>query len=330
MPCCGASPHADVRVYFNFTERRGPYGGANSFLRTLRKALRRRGVTVTDDPRAHVDVVLLNALTDEIDLAFVQRIAQQGAPIVHRKVGYRASGSPEMRAVHDGVVHGDKLQIEFSPFLRHTIFQSEYSRGVFLSSGFTGTYSIIHNGVDEDVFNPTERRLLGSRPRRPWDGASPLRVVVSTWSTDPKKGFEDYRRIDDELAGRKDVELTLVGRVPDGLRFRTFRVLRARPAARLAAELRRHHALLQLARYETCSNALIEGINCGLPAIYLDSGSNAEVAGQYGVEYTGDIDASLTALRARYAELVERIPENPYRSRLVVEHYLEVFEEVRA
>jgi hypothetical protein len=211
------------------------------------------------------------------------------------------------------------------------VFQSEYSRNVFLTSGFTGDHTVIHNGVDEDVFNLSQPRLLNrSRPRDFWDGREPLRLVVSTWSTDENKGFPEYRRIDEELAGRTDVRIALVGRVPEGFRFRTFKVLRARPAPALARLLRESHVLLQLARYETGSNALIEGINCGLPAIYLDSGSNAEIAADYGVEYRGDIAAALDAVRDRYDELVGRIPANPYRSRLVVERYLELFERVRA
>jgi hypothetical protein len=286
---------------------------------------------VTDDPGQRVDIVLLNALTNEIDLAFVERIAGNGAPVVHRKVGYRVSGSPEMRARENGVVRGDRLQIDFSPYVTHSVFQSEYSRTAFHESGFAGDHTVIHNGVDEDVFNLLQPRLLKrSSLRKFWDGREPLRLIVSTWSTDENKGFPEYRRIDEELAGRTDVRIALVGRVPEGVGFRTFKVLPARPASALARVLRESHVLLQLARYETGSNALIEGINCGLPAIYLDSGSNAEIAADYGVEYRGDIAVALDAMRDRYRDVVGRIPSNPYRVRLVVDRYLELFERVRA
>jgi glycosyltransferase involved in cell wall biosynthesis len=236
-----------------------------------------------------------------------------------------------MRARENGVVRGDRLQIEFSPYVTHSVFQSEYSRSVFLEAGFAGDHTVIHNGVDEDVFNLSQSRFLRrSRLRDFWDGREPLRLVVSTWSTDENKGFPEYRRIDEELAGRTDVRIALVGRVPEGVGFRTFKVLPARPASALARVLRESHVLLQLARYETGSNALIEGINCGLPVIYLDSGSNAEIAADYGVEYRGDIAVALDAMRDRYRDVVGRIPSNPYRVRLVVDRYLELFERVRA
>lgn len=312
-----------MRVYMNFREVRGAYGGANAFQRTLRRALEQRGVRVTTRVGDRYDVALLNALTNGIDLEFVRSVAER-APVVHRKVGYRVSGGPELRRQVGGVVEGDRLQVEFTPHVTHTVFQSRYSRDVFLGSGFDGPFTVVHNGVDEEIFTPWERRgpLRRRRALRPfWDGRSPLRVVISSWSTDPNKGFEDYAAIDRALAGRDDVVLSFVGRLPDGLAFRNIRALEARPARALAALLRQNDVLLQLARYETCSNALIEGLNCGLPAIYLDSGANGEVADAYGVPYEGDFFAALDSVRRRYDELVARVLENPYRASTVVERY---------
>lgn len=319
-----------MRLYMNFHEVRGPYGGANAFLRALRDGLAERGVRVANDPDARVDLAFLNALTDGIDLDFVRAFAERGVPIVHRKVGYRVSGSPEMRSMVDSVVRGDRLQIEFSPYLAHTVFQSEYSRDVFVSSGFEGPYAVIHNGVDERVFTSSDRSLHGRlrRGQPAWDGQGTLRLVISTWSADENKGFPEYREIDTALNGRRDVAITLVGRVPAGTTFRRIRVLRPRRPRALASVLRAHDALLQLARYETCSNALTEGINCGLPAIYLDSGANDEIAADYGVPYRGDLFEAVDRLRPRYRELVSRTPGNPYRMGIVGDRYLELFERV--
>ena len=131
-----------LRVFINFTEVRGPYGGTNSFLKTLWHWLRQQGVEVTNMVDSSFDVALLSGLTDGVELSFVKAIAARGVPIVHRKVGYRVSGSREMRRMTDGVVWGDKLQIEFTPHISHTVFQSEYSRDVFQDSGFDGPYSV--------------------------------------------------------------------------------------------------------------------------------------------------------------------------------------------
>jgi glycosyltransferase involved in cell wall biosynthesis len=317
-----------MRVFMNFREVRGAYGGANAFLRTLRRELIGRGVSIVADPAA-ADVALLNALTNDIDRAFVERVAAR-TPVVHRKVGYRVSGSPEMRRVVDGTVWGDRLQLEFTPFVSHTIFQSDYSRSVFEGEGFQGTATTIRNGVDDHIFNMTVRRAWRRRPQpRPlWDGRAPLEVVISTWSMDQNKGFDDYAQIDAALPALPHVRVTLVGRSP--VRFRHIRMLHPRGTRGLAAVLKRAHVILQLARHETCSNALLEGLSCGLPAIYLDSGSNAEVAGPYGVAYEGDVDGAVAAITDRYGQATEALREQPFRIGPVADRYLAVLENVAA
>jgi hypothetical protein len=309
-----------IRLFVNAEPRRGAYGGANAFLRTLLDDLRRRGVSVTSDPSASVDVALVNALTGGVQPSDLERLAERGIPVVHRKTGYRGRGAPGLRAVVAGVVLGDAHQIALSPFVRHTVFQSGYSRDVFVESGFAGSYSIVPNGVDEAIFN-TARQPRTHVP-------TPVRVIVSTWSTDETKGFRYYREIDRAFRAADDVRLELVGRVPSGTQLRSFRVHRARGPKRLAALLRERDVLLHLTEHESCSNALIEGLNCGLPAVFLASGANAEVAGDFGVPWAGDLREALAQLMPRYGEIVARLPANPFRISLVGPRYLEILEAV--
>lgn len=312
-------------VYLNFTARHGPYGGANAFLRSLVTQLELRGITTTSDPAAPFDIALLNALTDGLDLDRVRRLSERGRPLLHRKTGYRGRGSAGQRQLVGGAVLGDTQQIELGAYVEHTVFQSRYSRDVFVAAGFRGAYTVIPNGVDDAVFHP-DRPEGADGPA--WRPGQPLRVVVSTWSSDENKGFAEYRRIDEQLAGRRDVEVTLVGRVPDGTRFRHIRVVRPQPPNELAVTLRRHHVVLQLAKWETCSNALLEGLSCGLPAVYLDSGANAELAAPYGEPYEGDLFAALDRLRPRYEAIVAALAARPFRIGLVADRYVEVLEAV--
>jgi len=311
-----------VLVYVNARLRGGAYGGANAFLRTLVGEFERRGVQVTADPREPFNVALLNALTDGLDLDAVRRLAERGRPLVHRKTGYLGRGAPGLRQIVGGAVLGDSYQVAFDPYVTHSIYQSGYSRDVFLAAGQQGPATVIHNGVDATVFHASGRSFR--RVGEPWE------VIVSSWSADDSKGFPEYRRIDASLAGRADVRMTLVGRVPPDARFERVRVLSARGPRRLASTLRRNHVILQLAKWETCSNALLEGMNCGLPAVYLDSGANGEIASAYGVPYAGDLIAALAGLEDRYDDIVARLPENPYRIGLVADRYLAVLEAVVA
>lgn len=314
-----------MKVFMNSQAIKGPWGGANSFLNALSEELRRNGVRVTHNAEEDFAVALLNALVPGVNLDFVKDIHARGIPILHRKTGYAFRGSPEMHRIVDGVVWGDKLQIDFTPYVHTSIFQSYCSRDVFLSEGFDGRYVVINNGVNEKLFNPFIRTgPLGIRRKmRPfWDERSPLRVIISTWSSNYNKGFHYYRDIDRGLGGRKDVEVALVGQMPDDLTFEHIRVYEPRAHPQLADLLKQHHVLLQLSKGETCSNAMIEGINCGLPTIYLDHGANKEIGGQYGVEFQGGFFEALERLKADYHALVEQTMTNPYRISLVARHYL--------
>ncbi len=317
-----------LAIHSNIRLRAGAYGGANSFMRSLFGALRARGHRFVDDP-AHADVALLNALSDGLDLERVKRIADLGVPIVHRRVGYIVSGSPEMRAAPDGVPYGDRLQAAFDPYIRLAVFQSEYGRRVFERAGFAGAFEIVRNGVDERIFAPAARgwRALFERRRAPRSRGR-LRLVVSTWSTDPNKGFADYAKLDDALGALPGVSISLVGRWPEGFApKRIVRVAPLRPQA-LARFLRAQDALLTLSRFETCSNALIEGLNCGLPALYLDSGSNAELAAPYGVAWSGDFARDVAALDEGYDGFARALPDNPFRMSLVAPIYERLLERV--
>ncbi|MEW5984332.1 MAG: glycosyltransferase [Acidobacteriota bacterium] len=322
-----------MRLYMNFREVRGPYGGSNSFLRALRQWLMGHGVHVTTNVQDRFDVALLNTLSEGLTLEAVRAIAERGIPVVHRKTGYRGRGSPEMHRMADGVVWGDRLQVEFNPWLAHSILQSHYSLDVFLAAGFKGSFTVVPNGVDESVFNRAVatgwiRRHGTSRTF--WNGVEPLRVVISTWSDNYNKGFHEYLRIDSQLGARHDVDVCLVGRVPPDATFRYVRLFRPRSRERLAVLLKQAHVILQLSEHDTCSNALIEGLNCGLPAIYLDSGSHKEIAGPYGIEYRGDWWAAVEAMKADYATFVERLAGNPYRMSVVGPQYLGVLRQAMA
>lgn len=321
-----------MQVLMNFRETVWLSGGANSFLSSLRRRLRQDGIEFVNQPRKGFDIALLNALTDGLTLERLKAIHAYGKPVVHRKVGYVVSGSAQMRAVQDGVVWGDRLQIEMSPYIHHSVFQSRYSHDTFAAEGFLGKSSIITNGVDTDIFHQSVSCGLwgsGNRSRRSfWDGRSTFRLAIATWSKDPAKGFDEYLRFDEALEGMGNVEIWFIGRHPPDVLFRNIRCFGARGHRRLAKLLRNCHGFIQMARSETCSNAMLEAINCGLPVIYLNSGSSKELASNYGVEYCGDPAESIANLQTQYPDLSERTIDNPYSIELAAKEYLKLIHEV--
>lgn len=321
-----------MKILMNFREALWLSGGANSFLASMRREMLKKGIRFVSEPQKGFDIALVNALTDGLTLDKIKAIYGYGKPVIHRKVGYIVSGSAQMRAVQNGVVWGDRLQIEMSPYIHHTIFQSRYSQETFVVEGFAGENSVIPNGVDTDIFHPyVSQRLWGfgaSAVRPLWDGNSTFRLAIVSWSKDPAKGFDEYLRFDEALENMRNVEIWFIGRLPSEVKFRNIRCFTARGHSRLAKLLRQCHAFIQMARLETCSNALLEAINCGLPVIYLNSGSAKEFASDYGIEYCGEPAAAIVALKAQYSELARRALDNPYSIERATSDYLKLIQKV--
>ena len=95
----------------------------------------------------------------------------------------------------------------------------------------------------------------------------------------------------------------------------------------LGSLMRTNHALLQPARNEACSNVIVEAMASGLPVIFRDSGANRELAGEYGVALSDNLSDTLSALRAVYGELRERVLTDSYKFLIgrAAKEYLAVF-----
>jgi glycosyltransferase involved in cell wall biosynthesis len=201
-----------------------------------------------------------------------------------------------------------------------------------VAEGFAGENSVIANGVDTDIFHPYVSQGFwdfSTPATRPlWDGHSTFRLAIVSWSKDPAKGFDEYLRFDRALENMRNVEIWFIGRKPPEVRFRNIRTFAPRGHSRLAKLLRQCHAFIQMARSETCSNALLEAINCGLPVIYLNSGSAKEFASDYGIEYCGEPAESIDALQKKYPVLARNALDNPYSIERAANDYLKLIQVV--
>ena len=88
-------------------------------------------------------------------------------------------------------------------------------------------------------------------------------------------------------------------------RSRTSASSGAVPTAEVADELRRHDVYLAPSRNDPCSNALLEALACGLPAVFRASGGHPELVGEAGVPFD-EPDEVPDALDRLVAELDER------------------------
>jgi glycosyltransferase involved in cell wall biosynthesis len=267
-----------------------PYGGSNQFLLALRAELVRRGLDVGENrigPRTR-GVILNSYLFDERRL---ERSKHAQCRVLHRLDGPLA----RYRGYDDGT---DARIAELNR--RHadvTVFQSRYSREAHEELGLDVVAPrVIANAVDPEIFHPAEPRPPGKK----------VRVIATSWSDNPNKGASTFEHLDRTLdLDRFDV--TFVGRSASPLT--RIGMVEAVPSERLAELLREHDVFLAASRNDPASNALLEGLACGLPAVYHRSGGHAEIAKDAGVPFSADEEAPGALARAaeQHAALRARI-----------------------
>lgn len=289
-------------IFINRKKVKGPYGGENSFMGALCKFLKKK-YKITSNINSQFDLALINSLT-LINFKNIEEIYNRGIPIIHRKTNYIVSGSNLMRSKKNGIVVGDKMQIDFSKFVSHSIFQSKFSKSFFQSEGFKGNFSIIENGADDEKFNLYKKKFFITKKRKFWNKNEIFKILIVSWSPDLNKGFKEYKKIDENFRKLRDIQIKFIGNTPKGFKFKNIKFSKAISHKKLANEYKSSHVLLYLSKYETCSNTIIEAINCGLPIIYLDSGSNSEIVKNCGVKYKGALSEHINMVKDNYNLLV--------------------------
>lgn len=284
---------------------RPPYGGGNQFLLGLRAEFERRGIPVgVGRVGPDTNVVLFNS--HHADIAQLRRIRRADVRMVHRVDG--------PIGVYRGRDDGTDRQIWQ---LNHecadtTIFQSQYSLERHRAMGLEfRDLHVIGNAADPAIFFPAE----------PHGPSSPLRVMASSWSDNPRKGGPVYAWLDAHLDPAQ-VQFTFVGRIATTLP--RSRVIDAVPSAALAELLRQQDVYLTASEDDPCSNALIEALTCGLPAVYRRSGGHPELVreGGYGFDAPEEIPERLDRVSRRYRDVQSRV--DPPRMAAVADAYLRV------
>lgn len=295
---------ADLAVFHEFAPP--PIGGGHQFLRALLAELERRGLVVElNRISGGTRTCLLNSFN--FDFRRLRRFARDEVRFVHRVDGPIGT----YRGFDDGT---DARIAEINRELADaTVVQSRYSLEAHRSLAIDlVSPQLISNAVDPALFHPPDDRapLAGRR----------VRVIATSWSDNPNKGSDVLAWLDANLDHER-YELTFAGRAYEA--FERIRTLGPIPLEPLAAELRRSDVYLAPSRNDPCSNALLEALASGLPAVYRASGGHPELVGDAGVPFAepdevpaaldrlvGELDARRTAIRVTpLADVVDRYLE---------------------
>jgi glycosyltransferase involved in cell wall biosynthesis len=257
---------ADLAVFHEFAPP--PYGGGNQFLLALVRELEGRGLEVEANRLSGgTPALLYNSFN--FDFSRLKRFAREGVRMVHRVDGPIGV----YRGFDDGT---DRRIVEINQeFAAATIVQSGYSLDKHRELDLElRDPVVIHNSVDSAIFHPpAERDLLPGRR---------LRVIATSWSDNPRKGADALEWLDRNL-DLDSYELTFAGRTQAKLeRICVVGPLSSRPLAEL---MRSNDVYLAASLDDPCSNALLEGLACGLPAAFRRSGGHPELVGEAGIGF---------------------------------------------
>lgn len=271
---------ADLSIFHAF--HHPPYGGGNQFLLALRKEALTRGWRVESNHLAlSTGACLYNSFN--FDWRRFTRQCHKRCVTVHR-----VDGPIALYRGGDNFIDGDVWAR--NQWADVTVFQSQYSRQAHEERGWTFRNPlIIPNAVDPTIFYPASLTPRGEK----------LRLISTSWSSNPNKGAATYHWLDEHLDWDR-YTYTFVGNLPG-----TFRHIQVRPAVpshHVAALLRAHDVYLTASLHDPCSNALLEALACGLPAIYAKSGGHAELVKEAGLGFSSpeEIPAHLVTLEHNY------------------------------
>jgi len=256
---------SDVAVFHEF--HAPPYGGGNQFLLALVGELERRGLAVeTNQVSGGTSACLYNSFN--FDFVRLRRFAGDGVRMVHRVDGPVGA----YRGFDDGT---DSRIVKINALADATILQSRYSLDRHRELGLkVRNPVVITNAVDPAIFyRPASQEALDGRR---------VRVVVSSWSDNPRKGADMLQWLDRHL-DFDEYEVTFVGQIQT--RFERISVLDPLPSMPLADLLRSQDIYLAPSRDDPCSNALLEALACGLPSVFLRSGGHPELVGNAGLGF---------------------------------------------
>lgn len=255
----------DVALFHQFAPP--PAGGGNQTLRAVTAEFERRGLRVGNNAISpSTRAVLFNSFN--FDLGRLELLSQRvgSARMVHR-VGAVTS---LYRGFDDGT---DAFVADINARLAHaTLAISHATVEMYRSIGI----ELVDPRV---VYNACDSRIFSAEGREPFSRNRKTRLISSSWSDNPRKGGPTYEWLEDNLDWDR-YEFTFVGN--SSTRFKRIRHIPPVPSNELATLLRAHDVFVTATEHDAYSNALVEALSCGLPAVYLDSGGSAEAVKDAG------------------------------------------------
>ena len=305
--------------------KEGPWGGGNLFAINLRNHLINNGHTVTN-----------NLEDDDIDLILITepRKTSESSSFTHVDVlKYRDLVKQDVLVVHrvnecderKNTNFVNQYLMEANQIADYTVFVSNWLLETYLDQGLNNKNNyVILSGANSEVFN--------KEGFNEWDGKSKLKIVTHHWGAHWNKGFNIYEKLDSLLGEdeyKDKIEFNYIGNLPKKFKFKNSKVTKPLSGKLLADEIKKNNLYLTASINEPSGNHHIEGAQCGLPILFINSGGTPEYFNGFGIQFEeGNFENKLNEMIKNYSKYIKKIKKYPHTSEIMCENYLDLFNKI--
>ncbi len=301
----------------------GPWGGGNLFAKNLTNYLIKNGHEVIYDLNdSNIDIILMteprktsesSAFTN-YDIQKYLAYENNLALVVHR------INECDERKMTNFV---NKYLLNANKVADATIYVSTWIMNIFHKLGIDKKDNfVVLAGANKEVFNN-----IGYKPKKEKEK---FKIVTHHWGANKNKGFYIYELLDNLLNEKKwseKIEFKYIGNLPKQFNFKNAEYVEPLSGEMLANEIKKSHIYLTASINEPSGNHHIEGAQCGLPLLYIESGGIPEYCFGYGVGFNHEnFIEKLSFMINNYEEELAKVAKYPRNSEIMSEEFLKIFQ----
>tara|TARA_X000000368_G_C23055472_1_gene723638 strand:- start:1731 stop:2780 length:1050 start_codon:yes stop_codon:yes gene_type:complete len=311
-----------MKISIGTNIKEGPWGGGNLFAINLALYLEKNGYKVVN-----------NLLDDDIDIILITepRKTSESSAFTHldvqKYIKYTKKDSLIAHRINEcderkDTKYVNKYLIEANKTSDYTIFVSQWLKDLYIQQGIgTKEKHVIYAGANKEIFNNTAFT--------PWDKNHKLKIVTHHWGANWNKGFETYKKIDellDDKLWKNKIEFMYIGNLPKGFTFNNVNVVKPLSGKELSEKIKENHLYITGSIFEPSGNHHIEGAQCGLPVLYLNSGGTPEYCNGYGLVFDEtNLEEKIFEMMSDYDEYVKKLRKYRFNSEKMCSDYESLF-----
>jgi hypothetical protein len=314
-----------MKVSIGTNIKDGPWGGGNLFAINLKNHLHSKGFKVVNNlDDDDIDIILITEprRTSESS-AFTHIDVQKYLKFVNSEtlVMHRINECDERK----NTKYLNKYMINANKVADYTVFVSTWLKNLYENQGIsTKNNHVVLAGANKEIFNNNDYV--------PWDGSEEMRIVTHHWGANWNKGFDVYTNLDKLISSKKwqnKISFTYIGNLPKNFKFENTKVIKPLSGENLAEAIKKNHIYLTASINEPSGNHHIEGAQCGLPLLYIDSGGIPEYCSGFGEIFDKyNFEQKLEKIMDEYLENVENMKNYPNNSDIMCTEFENYFIEM--